>query len=178
MGTSVPPTEDRPEQTRLLVTRIGLFIYRYGQVLAGMTTGLCSIIAALIIADEVKEAFETNEKIMVVVEGFNDTKHQRFALMHNYGNGSGTLMPKVVIVMKDKDDTELMSIETHLNSGYSGGSSMSPFTLTSGEGKRYFMNHVKVPEHKRLASCTLKFQVMQPDGRPRQGESSPFDCKI
>ena len=141
-----------------------------------MTTGLCSIAAALIITSEVKEAFETNESIMAVVEGFNDPKAQRVALMHNYGNASGTLMPRVVIVMKDKDGTELTSIETHLNSGSSGGGSMSPFTLTSGEGKRYFMNHVQVPEHEKLASCTLKFQVMQPDGKPRQGESPPFEC--
>ena len=171
----------RPWRRRRCVIRrlgwlqLGRFIREYGQVLSGLTIGLCSLGAAMIISGGVERGLEGNEDIVVTVQGFNSSNStERLVLAHNYGARSGTLMAEAVIVVSDAHGNELDRLTTILNPGVAGGRSTSPFTLPSEEGRRYFLNRPELPD--KAKSCMLEFQVMQRDRDSRVGKSSPFEC--
>lgn len=155
--------------------QIGRIIREYSQVLSGLTIGICSIVAAMIISGGLERVLLGNESIVVTVQGFNNSDStNRLVLAHNYGSRSGTLMAEAIIVAYDVHDNELNRLTTILNSGFAGGRSPSPFTLPSEEGKRYFLERLDLPDKAR--SCMLEFRVMQGDGSSRVGQSLPFDC--
>ena len=161
---------------RLAWVPLGRFIRDYSQVLSGLTIGICSIIAATIISGGVGRLLEGNEEIVVTVQGFNSPNStDRLLLAHNFGSRPGTVMAEVVIVANDARGNELDRLPSMLNAGVAGGSTTSPFTLPSEEGRRYFLVRPNsFPDE--ATSCTLEFQVMQRDRNPREGKTPPFDC--
>ena len=161
--------------------RFGEFVREYGQVLSGLITGLCSLGGALggavIISGGVERGLEgtaQTEVIVATAQGFNSTvPTDRRVLAHNYGEGTGTLMADVDIVVNDAQGNKLGRFTESLNPGLDAGT--SPFTLPGGEGRRYFLPRTSALPAE-AESCVLEFKVMQPDGDPRTATSPPFEC--
>ena len=133
---------------------IGRFIREYSQVLSGLTIGICSLGAAVIISGGVERGLEGNEDIVVTAQGFNSSNStdNGVVLAHNYGARPGTLMAEVVIVVSDAHGNELDRLTMMLNPGVAGYESTSPFTLPGEQGRRYFLGRPMLPgEAKRRA---------------------------
>ncbi|MDE0173658.1 MAG: hypothetical protein OXI80_20100 [Caldilineaceae bacterium] len=114
-----------------------------------------------------------DERIGLVVSGFNDAEGtKRLVIVHNHGNGAGTLVADIVIIVYDAGGDEVERHTTILNPGLGAG--VSPFTLPENEGRRYFLPLVRLSD--KAQSCTMEFKVMQGEGGPRQGHSQPFPC--
>ena len=67
-------------------------------------------------------------------------------------------MPQADVVAYSQGSTEIGRVTVKLNEGFAGGSAQDPFTVGSGEGKRYFLDLGNVPA--RAETCVLQFKVM------------------
>ena len=160
---------------------LGRLIREHPQIVSGLVIGLCSlggaIAAAIIITGGVERGLKGDEEIGAMVQGFpGNGKSNPKVLAHNYGEVSGTLMSDVLVIAIGEKGGELKRYPATLNEGVSGYQEQDPFTLPRKEGRRYYLEGSPKGLPSETKGCVLEFQVMQREGPPRVGRSSPFEC--
>ena len=153
-------------------------IERYGQILAAVIMGACSIYAAYILSSGVEKgvdkALEGNEAIRVEVQGFNSNNTtDRVAMAHNFSGKAGMLLKDAVIVVRDAEGNELQRIQQSLNPGLA--TPEEPFKLLGDSGWDYFLGaRVQLPDGAKR--CVLEYKVWRSADETRTGQTPPFDC--
>lgn len=157
-------------------------LLREREIQVALITGICSIFAALFGAlvvntglGRVSETLSGNQKENIqfatqAVPGKDNLE----VVAHNFGGGSGTVIPAVTIVVRDGSGKESKRHNVDLNEGVAGYRDPGAFTLKSGDGKRYY---VKMPKPSTESmSCVLELRVAQPLGGEDVRTTSSFDC--
>ena len=147
-------------------------------LITGCFAILAAVVGALVIntgLGRVSETLSGNQKenIQFATQAVPG-KENLVVVAHNFGGGSGTVIPTVTIVVRDGRGEESKRHNVELNEGVSGYRDPGAFTLKSGEGKRYYVKMPKLSDESM--SCKLEFRVTHALGGEDVRTTPPFDC--